>query len=49
VDRFQAQSDTCLITTDDGSFGLKGLVTTALERVLEEQFDVDEVLAIGRW
>jgi NAD(P)H-flavin reductase len=47
VDRFRAQSDECIITTDDGSFGLKGFVTTALEKVLEQHADLEEVLAIG--
>lgn len=47
LDRFQAQSNECLVTTDDGSYGIKGLVTTALEQVLAQHPDVDEVLAIG--
>jgi NAD(P)H-flavin reductase len=47
VDRFRAESDECLITTDDGSFGIKGVVTVALKQVLERGSDVDEVLAIG--
>ena len=46
-DKFDAQSDELLITTDDGSFGQKGFVTTALNQVLEQHPDVDEVLAIG--
>jgi NAD(P)H-flavin reductase len=47
VDRFRAESDECLITTDDGTFGLKGVVTVALTQVLERGTDIDEVLAIG--
>ena len=35
-----------LITTDDGSFGQKGLVTVPLKQVLERE-KVDEVIAIG--
>jgi ferredoxin--NADP+ reductase len=35
-----------LITTDDGSFGQKGLVTFPLKQVLERE-KVDEVIAIG--
>jgi len=46
-EKFGAQSDELLITTDDGSYGIKGFVTTALADVLEKNPDVDEVLAIG--
>ena len=46
-DKFDAQSDEMLITTDDGSYGIKGFVTTALAQVLDNNPDVDEVLAIG--
>jgi len=48
VDKFEAQSDELLITTDDGSHGIKGFVTTALKDVIEREGDsIDEVLAIG--
>jgi NAD(P)H-flavin reductase len=47
VDRFREQSSECLITTDDGTFGIKGFVTTALKDVLDTRNDIDEVLAIG--
>jgi len=46
-DRFAAQSDELLITTDDGSHGIKGFVTTALSDVLARNDDIGEVLAIG--
>jgi sulfide dehydrogenase subunit beta len=46
-DRFRAQSSELIVTTDDGSYGLKGLVTVALAQVLEQHADVSEVLAIG--
>ena len=46
-DKFGSQSDELLITTDDGSHGIKGFVTTALGEVLDKNPDVDEVLAIG--
>ena len=46
-DRFKEYSDELLITTDDGSYGQKGFVTTALEQVLDREGDVEEVLAIG--
>jgi len=45
--RFERFSDELLVTTDDGSFGQKGLVTHALERVLRDNDDVKEVVAIG--
>jgi NAD(P)H-flavin reductase len=47
VDKFQAQSSECVICTDDGSFGLKGFVTVALQQVLARESGVEEVLAIG--
>ncbi|BER92344.1 hypothetical protein [Atrimonas thermophila] len=34
------------VTTDDGSYGEKGFVTTVLERVLEQE-KVDLVIAVG--
>lgn len=39
-------SDRLYVTTDDGSYGEKGFVTTVLERILEEE-KVDLVVAIG--
>jgi ferredoxin--NADP+ reductase len=39
-------SDEVLVTTDDGSYGRKGLVTDALRQLIEEQ-PVHFVLAIG--
>ncbi|HEU4402924.1 MAG TPA: NADPH-dependent glutamate synthase [Candidatus Polarisedimenticolia bacterium] len=47
TDRFERYSDELHITTDDGSYGTKGLVTHALARVLEAHADVSEVFAIG--
>ncbi len=45
-DEFRAVSDTLDITTDDGSYGEKGLITQPLERALaREKFD--KVIAIG--
>jgi homotetrameric NADPH-dependent glutamate synthase len=46
-DRFRAQSDEFHVTTDDGSYGMKGLVTDALGKVLEAHGDVALVVAIG--
>jgi ferredoxin--NADP+ reductase len=39
-------SDKLLVTTDDGSKGIKGLVTTALKKELEEE-KADLVMAVG--
>ncbi len=36
-----------LVTTDDGSYGKKGLVTHALQDLLDEGVKPDEVIAIG--
>jgi glutamate synthase (NADPH/NADH) small chain len=46
-DRFREFSDLCVVATDDGSYGTRGLVSQVLERVLGEHPDVDEVVAIG--
>ena len=42
-----AVADPCLITTDDGSVGRKGLVTDALKHLLDAGFEFDEVVAVG--
>ncbi len=44
---FNAVSDKVCMMTDDGSYGEKGLVTTALERLIKEGNSYDEVIAIG--
>jgi NAD(P)H-flavin reductase len=46
-DRFRRYSDEMHIATDDGSYGVKGLVSQVLQQVLERQRDVEEVVAIG--
>jgi NAD(P)H-flavin reductase len=46
-DRFRRYSDDLFIATDDGSYGHKGFVSQVLQLVLEEQRDVEEVVAIG--
>lgn len=43
----EANSDRCIITTDDGSNGNKGFVTDALKALIEEGNAYDEVIAIG--
>ncbi len=44
---FEAVSDRLDLMTDDGSAGEKGLVTAALERLIEDGNKYDEVIAIG--
>jgi len=46
-DEFTSVSDTLKIMTDDGSYGEKGLVTTALESLINAGNEYDEVIAIG--
>lgn len=46
-DEFRKFSDELIITTDDGSYGRKGFVTSALKDVLENDKSVCEVIAIG--
>ena len=43
----QAVSDKCIIVTDDGSYGQKALVTQALEQLILDGENYDEVLAFG--
>ncbi len=44
---FDAVSDKLVMMTDDGSYGEKGLVTNALEKLIEQGESYDEVIAIG--
>lgn len=46
-DEFKAVSDKLCMMTDDGSYGTKGLVTNALEDLIKEGNQYDEVIAIG--
>ena len=46
-DEMTAASHEMIYTTDDGSFGAKGLVTDALERHIEERGAPAMVIAIG--
>lgn len=46
-DEFKNVSDKFVMMTDDGSHGEKGLVTNALEKLINEGNDYDEVIAIG--
>ncbi len=46
-DRFRRYCDELIICTDDGSRGIKGLVTDGIKAALEHHDDVDELVAIG--
>ncbi len=45
-DRMQSVSDTLYVTTDDGSYGEKGFVTSVLDRVIQKE-KIDLVIAVG--
>jgi ferredoxin--NADP+ reductase len=46
-DEFKAVSDKLVMMTDDGSYGEKGLVTNALQSLIDSGETYDEVIAIG--
>lgn len=46
-DEFMQCSDRCILMTDDGSAGTKGLVTDALKQLIDSGEKYDEVIAIG--
>jgi NAD(P)H-flavin reductase len=46
-DEIRALSDQTIVTTDDGSYGRKGMVTHALHDLLEADEPVHEVICIG--
>jgi NAD(P)H-flavin reductase len=37
----------CLVTTDDGSYGGRGLVTDALQTLIDSGYGFDEIVAVG--
>jgi NAD(P)H-flavin reductase len=45
--KMAACSDRVLIMTDDGSYGEKGLVTDALQKLIDEELKIDLVVAVG--
>lgn len=45
-DRMQSVSDALYVTTDDGSYGEKGFVTSVLDRVIQKE-KIDLVIAVG--
>ena len=46
-EEMRSVSDEVIITTDDGSYGMKGLVTDAIRMVVDRGEKVDQVFAIG--
>jgi NAD(P)H-flavin reductase len=46
-DKFKHYCDELIICTDDGSVGIRGLVTKGIEAAMEKHPDIDEVVAIG--
>jgi len=46
-DELRSVSDQLIVTTDDGSYGRKGVVTEPLKELLESGDKVDRVIAIG--
>ena len=46
-DEFRAASSELRVMTDDGSYGTKGVVTAALEELIQAGNQYDEVIAIG--
>src|SRR5512134_3209406 len=46
-DKFAAVCDELIICTDDGSAGIKGLVTEGIKQAVAKHSDIDEVVAIG--
>jgi NAD(P)H-flavin reductase len=45
--KFRQCCDEFIICSDDGSVGLKGLVTEGIKAAMEDHCDIDEVIAIG--
>ncbi|OGA56067.1 MAG: ferredoxin-NADP reductase [Betaproteobacteria bacterium RIFCSPLOWO2_12_FULL_65_14] len=46
-DKFRACCDEFIVCTDDGSAGIKGLVTEGIKQAISKHTDIDEVVAIG--
>lgn len=46
-DKFRSVCDEFVVCTDDGSEGIKGVVTAGVEQALAQHSDIDEVVAIG--
>jgi len=46
-DKFRAVCDEFIVCTDDGSSGIKGLVTEGIKQAIAKHADIEEVVAIG--
>jgi NAD(P)H-flavin reductase len=46
-DRFRAVCDEFIVCSDDGSVGMKGLVTAGIELALSRHADIEQLIAIG--
>jgi NAD(P)H-flavin reductase len=46
-DKFRAVCDEFIVCSDDGSVGMKGLVTAGIELALSRHADVEQLIAIG--
>jgi len=46
-DKFRACCDEFIVCTDDGSAGVKGMITKGIALAIEEHKDIDEFVAIG--
>ena len=46
-DKFRACCDEFIICTDDGSVGIKGMVTLGINQAIKKHPDIEEVVAIG--
>jgi len=46
-DRLRSVSDQLIVTTDDGSYGRKGVVTVPLKELVEGGSKIDRVIAVG--
>lgn len=46
-EEMRAISEEIFITTDDGSYGVKGFVTTALQQIVDRGETIDRIYAIG--
>ena len=47
ADRIESVSTRTIVATDDGTFGQKGFVTGALEKLYSEEKDIARIIAIG--
>ena len=46
-DKFRKYCDEFILTTDDGSAGIMGMITEGVKRAIEKHDDIDECIAIG--